>query len=115
MSEKEPYFSFTDGEKTIEARRDNASLFTFLGRAGLNLSMYDHVYIVDEEEQSGSYIFSAIPNFEVVKRYMLENGYPAHLNMPKVGEQDLQAFELFMQQQTQDISNGIPENWEEEK
>lgn len=97
------------GERQLEVRRDNSSLFRFFGE----MAMYDHVFIVtDEDTNRGSFIFSVNSCFEELVDYMMTNDYPAHLNLPEVAECDRRAFEdMLSTQLTTDLEGGVPEDW----
>lgn len=113
--EQEPVMRLTMASGEFEATRDNTFLFTFLGKAGINLAMYDHVYIrMDEEgeEPQGAYIFSINENFQPMADFMLENKYTAHLNMSEVAECDVTAFNNMIRDNAEDLDNGIPEEWQ---
>lgn len=108
-----------DGEET-DVTRDNGTLFTFVGKTALSggfevdSANMNHVFITDEVNDngtvSGSYIFAASEAFEAVRDFMMENGYPLHLNLREVAECDVNAYEVFLKQQSDDLDT-IPEGW----
>ena len=93
----------------FEATPENTSLFNHIGRHAL----YDHIYFVrDEAAGRGSYLFSLHPNFNEAKDYMLENQYPAHLNLREVAECDVDAFNFMLHKDaTPELENGVPKEW----
>lgn len=109
MNENEPFMRIQfDGEEFI-ATRENTVLYTFLG----DLAMYDHVYlVVDEENSTASYVFSTNPGYAPMKAYMEENQYCMHLNLPRVCDMDRKVFDRMIENSVSDIDNGIPEDWQ---
>ena len=108
--EQEPSMniSFPDGFE-FEAKPDNTVLFTFMGK----LALYDHVFFIrDEEKGQGSYLFNLHSSYEEVKGYMLENGYPAHINMQEVAECDMNAFDHMLHNDAEaELESGVPDDW----
>ena len=93
MNESEPVAKLTlpNGE-TFEARRDTASLYTFMGK----LAIYNHVYcydVRDNEVQQSFYVFNFVNGYQELSEYMKENEYPQHLNLPEISRSDVEAFE----------------------
>jgi hypothetical protein len=85
--------------------RENSALFTHLG----NLAMYDHVFVLTNEEAStGAYIFRHSPVFERLAAYMVSELFPQHLNRVDVAECDMQAFEAVLKQE---VPDELPEDW----
>lgn len=110
MSEGEPRINLNVNEDTVEARRDNTTLYTFLGA----LALYNHIFVVtDEESQTspGFYIFADQPVFQEMAKYMFDTDYPMHLNMQEVAECDLNAYDRHVEQMCQDVESGVPEDW----
>jgi len=108
--EQEPsmHIGFPDGVE-FEATRDNTILFTFMGR----LALYNHVFFIrDEEKGQGSYLFNLHPSFNEVSEYMLENNYPAHINMREVAQCDVDAFSSMIHKDAvSELENGVPGDW----
>ena len=98
--------------RTVEATRDNTSLFTHLGR----YAIYDHIFVVtDEHSNVGSYIFSSHKAYEPMSEYMWENDYPMHLNLTEAAKCDIKAWNLMVHEDAEhDLEAGIPEEWENE-
>lgn len=109
--ENEPSFiAQFEGGQEIEATRDNTTLFTHIGR----LALYDHVFIVlDEEENRGSYIFQINPAFEGIADFMIANEYPMHLNLREVADCDLEAYDGMIKGMVGDIDT-LPPEWTNE-
>lgn len=108
--EKEPYaeLSFPDGLEFV-ATRENATLYTHLGR----LAIYDHVHLCEVED--GEVAFSArIWNFASgypqLAMYMIENQYPALINQTVVLGADARAYDLSIKNLAGNIDE-IPKDW----
>lgn len=109
MEDKEPCMNLNVYGERVEARRDNTTLYTFLG----HLACYNHVFVVtDSEEPSGFYIFGDQPVFKEMAEYMFETDYPMHLNMPEVAECDVDAWNRHVHDMCGDIEDTIPEDWD---
>ena len=88
------------------ATPDNTALFRFAGQ----LAMYDHVFMLtDEEKELGTYIFNQNDAYEQMEDYIIEYDFPIHDNMRSVAECDQRAFEKFVQSQMTDIADFPPE------
>ena len=112
MSEDEPVMNLNTTHGEIEARRDNTTLFTFLGK----LALYDHVFIhtgdTEDDVAKGMYIFNQNEVYDQMSEYMWENDYPMHINLPEVAQCDLDAFDNMVHKDVeQDLESGIPEEW----
>lgn len=78
----------------FEARPDNSHLYTFMGR----LALYNHVFcfdVQDGEVQQSFYIFQSVDTdgYNELEKYMIDNYYPAHLNLREVSGNDASAHE----------------------
>lgn len=107
----EPAMYLTFGGEEYEVRRENASLYMFLG----NLALYNHVFIhlednPDSGDAIGTYVFSMHDQFESIRDYMMDNDYPLHANLLEVAECDLQAYDDMIKQAVQDVDT-VPEDW----
>jgi hypothetical protein len=96
----------------LELRPDNTSLFTHVGEG----AMYDHVFVQtgeDEGRMSGSYIFRHAEVFKAIKKHMIRNRFPLHLNMQQPAQCDMDAFDHALDQATGDVQelDGFPEDW----
>lgn len=107
--DREPVINIRADGETVEARRENTTLYTHLGQ----LALYNHVFVVtDEEAPAGFYIWAAFHNnFDQIAQYMFENDYPMHLNMQGLSQLDLDAFDRHVTMTCADVDNGVPENW----
>ena len=108
--ENEPVIKLelVDGTES-EATRANTSLFRHMG----HYAIYDHVFIVlDEEKSHGTYIFSNSLMYPQIVQFMVENEYPMHLNLQTAADCDIQAWEhMVSQDAASDLESGIPEEW----
>lgn len=102
MSEQEPNMHINFNGQEFDLGRENATLFTFLGRAALN-----HVYIHNLEEQGetrGGYIFAGLEQtreaYNEMANYMAEQEYPMVLNQVRIPQCDEDAY---MQAAARDI------------
>lgn len=93
--EQEPSMHINFAGQELDLGRENATLFTFLGRAALN-----HVFIYNlstQGEDRSGYIFNGIEGthqaYQQMADYMLQNEYLAILNNPDVSQYDIDAFE----------------------
>lgn len=110
MSEREPVarLNLPNGE-TFEAKRDTASLYTFMGA----LAIYNHVYcydVRDEEVQQSFYIFNFIDGYDQLAQYMQENNYTQHLNLPQISRSDQEAYERAALHDLHRMDS-FPEDW----
>jgi hypothetical protein len=107
MDNSEPKMNFTMEDGTnVEATRYNTSLWSFLGRAAL----YDHVYVAANDDFS-IYIFQAMPDFAIAAKFVIENEFPLHLHIPEPAEEDLEAYERFIQSNMTDLNSFPPKEW----
>lgn len=108
--EDEPaiYFELENGE--LAATPDNTTLFTHIGE----LAMYDHVFVVTNEEESrGAYIFRTSNVFEQIVPYLFEHDYPMHLNLRDIADCDRDAYEHYLEKELQEIPEFfVPGDWE---
>lgn len=103
---EEPHASLSIGNgEHLEATRDNARLYTFLGKA----ACMNHIYI--STENSGAYIFNFIDGFDVLSTYMIENEYPMYLNQTEVPQCDINAYDRAIKNLSTD-TDYLPEDWE---
>lgn len=111
-------FETPDGS-AIEVDNDHATLFRYrkAGKAGLNLSIYDHIFITDDEEK-GAYLFLIDTPEDVKERLthtMIEQDYECYLNQDDVAECDINAFErIVMRPRLNDLGDSIPSEWLED-
>lgn len=89
MPEKDVALELIINGEEFLATRHNTSLFTFLGE----LSCYDHVFILkDEETGEGGYLFKNQTVFNDLGAFIVAHSFPMHLNMTEVAECDQDAF-----------------------
>ena len=98
-----------DGE-TFEARRDTATLWTFLGR----LAIYNHIHCHEtdgEEVKQSFYIFNFVEGYDRLAAYMAENNYPMILNQTEVSVTDQEAYDRAVRATFGDIGDYVPDEW----
>ena len=106
---KEPAIAiqYAKGKKVV-ATRQNTTLYRFQGAN----SMYDHIFVlIDAKEGRGLYIFRHEAGYTKLAKYMMDNEYPAYINLREVSEGDKQMFNEVLQEATSDIEGGIPGDW----
>ena len=106
--EDEPCLRINMNGEAMECRRNNTSLFTFLGE----LAIYDHIFVVyNEEENYGAYLFKNQEVWSEMAGFLFEHMYPMHLNLPEVAQCDRDAFDatMFTDLRSQDT---FPADWE---
>lgn len=99
----------------FEINRHNTSLFTFIGQ----LACYDHVFIVLQDNGSGTvegtHIFEADAKmtdaYTVIAGHIQEYDYPMHLNLNEVAQIDGEAFEAMLSRQFLDLTDYVPEDF----
>lgn len=101
----------------IRMDRGNSALFTFVGKTALggDNCLRNHVFVRIEQEETtyGTYIFARNPVFNEIVSYMLQNDFPAHLNMLEVAECDERAYQLMLDQEMkgETIEDFLPDDW----
>lgn len=105
--ENEPKMNFTmeDGSN-VEGTRYNTSLWSFLGKAAL----YNHVYVAASDEFA-IYIFQTMPDFAKAARFALDNDLPIHMHIPEPSEEDVEAYENYIQSNLKDLNSFPPKEW----
>jgi hypothetical protein len=109
MTEKEPSITVESPRGEFEATRDNTTLFRFMG----HLAMYDHIYFTHEAgTKHPSYLFNQNQGYTILADFMMDNDYPAHINLREVADCDVDAFNKMLQQETAlDTEGGVPAEW----
>lgn len=111
MSELVPSMKLHLGELgDFEATPENTSLYLYLG----SLACYSNVFLQGtdpEQPKAGSFVFAHSPAFEDIRDFMLENEYPAHVNLREVPDCDVEAFDRMVGMNTSDIGDSIPDEW----
>lgn len=113
----EPEIGFNVNGVDVECGPSNTTLFTYrkIGSAGLRLSVYDHLFYHDEEQDIAIYGF--LTNMEEARKQllmmsMLANGYSVVANQDQVAECDLRAYDRYViQPQLGDIDH-VPDEWD---
>jgi len=96
-----PELNFAVSGVEVECSPENTTLFTYrkVGATGLRLSMYDHLFYHDEEQDLALYGFLTEMDDERKEQLlitMLANGYNIVANQDVVAECDLRAFEDYV-------------------
>lgn len=109
------HIKFNAGGQEIEVTPENATLYTYrkVGHAGLNLSMYDHIFI-QRGEDDGYYLFlTGTPDDTktATTTAMIENGYTCILNQEDVAQCDIRAFDNIIIKQAMTDTDHVPEGW----
>lgn len=115
------------GGNEFEARPDNTTLFTFLGRSAIRGVEMDHhrlnhvFFQTGEEDEgtlSGSYVFRTDKNeetFDTIVGHIVEHDYPMMLNRRDVPECDVNAYfnmlDLKATEEAGDLGDFLPEGW----
>ena len=92
-----------NGEK--EVHRGNARLYTHMG----HLAIYDHVFVSSDNEL-GFYIFNFVEGYHTLAHFMVQNEFPAYLNMTEVSQVDIDAYDRIIQKSIGDIDT-VPDSW----
>ncbi len=126
MSEQEPIMRIQFGNGEFEATRDNATLYTFLGKSAIDgfireHSQYDHLFLdlneIDEAgRRIGQYIFRTFTPgdvFDSIEENMIAEGFPMALNMRSVPQCDIDAYNHYIDVATdgERADDYIPEDW----
>lgn len=109
-AEEEPALNIKLDGQEFEINRRNTMLYTFIGE----LAIYDHIFITTCEEegrQTGTYIFKPNKGYMDLATFMMEKAFPAQLNMPRVADCDVQAFENHYLRDVRGLES-FPEEWE---
>lgn len=94
-NENEPYFNVEVNNKTYEMNRQNATLWTFLGRQAL-----DHIWLEDHIDEDNvavgtrfwREVFQDDSVFNRLAVFMVDQQYEAHISMRGVPDGDLEAY-----------------------
>ena len=114
------------GEAEFEAKPENTTLFTFLGKTALrglemDNSRFNHIFFQtgteDETTISGSYMFRTEENsetFDTIMNFVAGHDYPMVLNRRSVPECDVEAYFRMLDQRAaaEEIPDTLPEGWE---
>lgn len=95
---------FEDGSE-FETTPDNTALYRFAGR----LAIYNHVYLMFEDEDA--YIFNQSPAYPYLEGLAIMNKYPVHDNLTEIMNQDVEAFNEYIETVIEDIPDTVPEEW----
>lgn len=98
------------GDVDFNMNRHNTSLFTFLG----GLATHNHLFLVHEQEESkayGTYVFPINPHYNELAAFAVQHCFPAHTNLLKIAQCDLDAYDNALAREAAEADNGIPEGW----
>lgn len=102
--EQEPNMHINYNGTEFDLGRNNATLFTYLGRAALNHVFIHH--LSGQGENRGGYIFAGVEQtreaYEQMAEYMSQEQYPMVLNQPEIAQCDEDAF---LRAASRDIDN----------
>lgn len=104
--DNEPRATLTTAQGEFLAHRGNTTLFTHLGR----LALYDHVFCQNEEDK-GFYIFKFVDGYDKLSEYLMENSYPAHVNLVSVADCDIDAYDRAIKNSVEDLDY-VPDDWQ---
>jgi hypothetical protein len=96
-------------DRELDLGPDNTSLFTHVGEA----AMYDHIFVQTGEQEtglSGMYIFRHNEAFKAIKKHMIRNRFPLHLNQQEAAECDVSAFDRALER-AMDDTDYLPDDW----
>lgn len=107
---KEPSmdFDYKNG-KTVRATPRNTTIYRFHGR----LYVYDHIFcVVDATKKEGIYLFRHQPGYEQAANHMMDNDYPAMINLRRISSSVVEAFhDIVRIDALADVEKGIPREW----
>ena len=115
-----------DTERVVTPR--NGSLYQFVGRLG----MYDHIWLEFDDDENDdendddtdkevacAAIFKLIhpETYEQIAKIMRENNFPIHLNLRKIDDADVEAYNFELESMVADEGEEeddlfIPEDWD---
>lgn len=101
MSESPPVMRLhmEDGSEQ-EATPQNSSLFMFIGENATRNHAFFQQEAPDENHViKGMYLFSFHPAFEKVRDFMMEHGFPMHVNLLEVAECDERAYQAALEKE----------------
>lgn len=99
--------------------RYNSGLFTFIGQmaTGEDRASRNHVYFhfKDGDEKFGTYIFANSPPYKQIAGCMLQNDFPAYLNMNEIPPADEDAYQQMIENELkaagEEPKDFIPDEW----
>lgn len=108
MSEEEPVFRVDINEQTYDLRREDLTVYTFLGRA----AVFNHVFSTYQHEgqTKGAWTFAYEELHGPLSRFAEENNSLMILNADTPSPRDV---EVYVRKQTRDLrgTEGVPEEW----
>ena len=96
MTENEPSFNVEVNGKKYELAQSNTTLYRHLGATAL-----DHFFLKNGETETtitGVRFFRELfqdETFDTTSKYMVNNGYEAHLNIAEPAEDDMESYIRF--------------------
>lgn len=115
----EPKLNIEVNGVEVECSPENTTLFTYrkLGDAGIRMSMYDHLFYHDEQQDVALYGFLTGMSQErkdMLLMSMIASGYNVVANQDRVAECDIRAYdEYVIKPQLGDIDH-VPDGWGQE-
>lgn len=125
MKEELPIIKLNLSGNEFQATPYNATLYTFLGRTVLETgdtienASRNHVFLETgeprvnengEEVITGTYLFSP-GTVQALGALMLEHGFPAVLNKRRIQMGDEAAYQIYINQQIEEVPDSFPEDW----
>lgn len=103
--DEEPFanLNLPNGE-TLSAKRDNTHLHKHLG----SLEMFDFIRVEQGDDRDNVLIFNFVGGYKELEQYMLENGYPMHLNQVEVEDSVEKAF----YRAHGSVDDFVPDEWQ---
>lgn len=114
---REPQLTFNVNGVEVEASAENTTLFRYrkVGKTGLNLAMYDHLFYANETGDMFLYGFLTDMTDEqkdVLTVGLISHGYNCVLNQDKVAECDIRAFDDYVIKPRLGDIEEFPEEWQ---
>jgi hypothetical protein len=92
--ESDPTLHIRINDKRVEMTRRNSSIWQFVG----HLAMYNHIFIIDEEENNYGYYWADRAKegqYNKYVQFMVDRSYPLHINLSDICDTDRQAYERY--------------------
>jgi len=123
----EPSFGINVGDERLEARPDNARLYTFVGQTALKGGWFEnssanHIFFMEEDQEPdedglnvGKYVFISEEATSRIVGFMAMNGYRCYLNQTEIPGCDMDAYGRFVNQQveSEETPDYLPDDWTE--
>lgn len=109
MADQDPQLHLSYDGENVDFNRRTAGLFKFLG----DWATHDHIFIIQEPEteedtSTGFYVFKENPSYMKLARFMIDNKFIIHINLPEPNDMDKAAFSIAF---CGDLDSGPPAEW----